>query len=183
MEPRIPRGSTRGSYSEFELQQSNTIPGVPEQGFRNDEEQNNFIPRKTFSQVQKASKHEESVGSTCLSVLRIGFSLIPAILFTAAINFIDDTMTNYQLFSCSFFVFHGIFWASFIFSIVECIRVQILRTNNYIPDEMKPKSCVDLFCSNGRWPYAILMQVCLVTHIKTISYTHKVNYICGSRYS
>ncbi|ODM96599.1 Protein saal1 [Orchesella cincta] len=51
-----------------------------------------------------------SWGRRTLGILLI---MIPAVLFSVAVHFVDWSMSDFQLYSASFFIFQGIFWPSF----------------------------------------------------------------------
>lgn len=54
--------------------------------------------------------HKISWGRRVVGILLV---TIPAVLFSTAAHFIDWSMSDFQLFSSSFFIFQGIFWPSF----------------------------------------------------------------------
>lgn len=59
---------------------------------------------------QSPCNYEISWGRRFIGILLI---IIPAVFFSVAAHFIDWSMSDFQLFSASFFIFQGVFWPSF----------------------------------------------------------------------
>ncbi len=68
------------------------------------------MPSNALPHHQPPHNYEISWGRRFIGILLI---TIPAVFFSAAAHFIDWSMSDFQLFSASFFIFQGVFWPSF----------------------------------------------------------------------
>ncbi|CAL8094715.1 unnamed protein product [Orchesella dallaii] len=83
---------------------------------------------------------------------------IPAVLFSVAVHFVDWSMSDFQLFSASFFIFQGIFWPSFGMLLIDQFCLSKARSKSTVPS--KGSSVIGSIRETPKW----LLTACVVVH-------------------